>query len=655
MVLVVVAAPRHSAPPLEGLPSPEALSSREEAQARARAARLALAAVLLLAAALRLWGLTHDLPFSYFGDELHLLKMSAAMGTGDLNPHWFHKPAFLNYLMLLGFVLYFAVGWALGRFPSADAFGAHFLTDPAPFLWIGRLLVAAFGVLAVYLVYRIAREAFARRAAGLSAALVAAVLAPMVASSQEVKQDVPCGALMALSVLVFLRTRESDRLRPLAVASLVAGVAMGTHYYGVVLVPAYLLMEVLAAVERRRTWRQALLRAALVPVLFLAGFFVAAPYNFLDPTWPGGLARKLPRSLGIGVAPAETHFEPDSKTVYRPGPSSWGSASAELVRVIASRRALGLPLLLLAALGLAATLVRRETRWYGLLVLVPVAFFFFAAITVAAFHAQPRHFNAIYPLLATLAWPGALALVGAVARLRPAGRRRQQALAGVAAGLVALAAVPTAAEAVRYNRHITRPDSRLAAYQWIVTHVPRQDRMLLDDYGPALNLDPTAAARQQALLKTLPRGPFTYNQGRRLALLQRYPAPDGFNLDELGHPWWRNSERTDAELRSNPEDLQMGSPLVSRYPLTAREYAARGVRWVVTNSLARDRYFKDRRFGGFPSFRRFYLSLEEARRVKTFDPAAWGGKGPVVWVYDLQPLAPGARPAEGTRAPPGAQ
>src|SRR5262245_20678761 len=114
MVLVVVAAPRHPAPPgapplappLARLPSPEILSSREAAQARARAAGLALAAVLLLAAGLRLWGLTHDLPFSYFGDELHLLKMSAAMGTGDLNPHWFHKPAFLNYLMLLGFGLY---------------------------------------------------------------------------------------------------------------------------------------------------------------------------------------------------------------------------------------------------------------------------------------------------------------------------------------------------------------------------------------------------------------------------------------------------------------------------------------------------------------------------------------------------------------------
>lgn len=625
------------------LPEPAALddaSSRE----RSRAATLALAAVLLLAIALRLWGLTHDLPFSYFGDELHLMKMSAAMGTGDLNPHWFHKPAFLNYLMLGLYGAYFAVGYAFGRFDSPDELGALFLTDMEPFLWMGRLLVAAFGVLTVYLVYRIAGRVFASRAAGIASALVAAVMAPMVFSSQSIKQDVPCGALMALAVLVFLHTRDSDRLRPLVVASLLTGAAMGTHYYGIVLVPAFMLMEGLAAVKRQRPWRRALLRAALVPALFLAGFFITSPYNFLDPSWPGGIARKVPKAMGVGVAPEETHFEPDSKTVYKPGPASWPGATADFFQVLASHRAMGLPLTLLAGLGLGFTLARRETRWYGLLVLVPTGAFLFAAITVAAYHTQPRHLNALYPLLATLVWPGALAL----ALLVPTAPVRRRALA---TALVAVAAIPTAVEATRYNVRITRPDSRLVAYRWLLDNVPRHERMLLDDYGPPLVMDPRGAARQQALLETLGKGPFTFNQDKRLDLLKRYPAADGFNLDELGHQWWRRHERTDEYLRGNPEDLDMGNPLVSRQPKTAHEYAAAGVRWVVTNSYARDRYF-DGTVDGFPSFRRFYESLEEARLVKTIDPDAWGGKGPVVRVYDLAPLAPPARAAAGRAAAP---
>jgi dolichyl-phosphate-mannose-protein mannosyltransferase len=665
---------RLAMPSLTAAPPREAVRYGESARVTA-----ALAAVLLLAAGLRLWGVTHDLPFSYFGDELHLTKMSMAMGTGDLNPHWFHKPALLNYLLLAGYGAYFALGRALGWFSSADAFAAHFFTDPAPFLWIGRLLVAAFGVLAVYLVYRIGRQAFGSPAAGLTAALAAAVLAPMVASSQEIKQDIPCAALMALSILLFLDTRDSDRLRPLALASLLAGAAMGTHYYAVVLVPAYLAMEGLAAISvtgrgsvrpraatssvgahtkeqaraelshdgHRRPWRRALLRAAVVPALFLAGFFLTAPYNFLDPTWPTEVGRTVAKAFGVGVPPGHTEFEADSKIAYTPGPSSWGGGLADVAQVLTSRRSLGLPLTLVAALGLGATLVRRETRWYGLLVLFPTAAFVLAAVLLATYHAQPRHLNALYPLLATLLWPG----VQALARLVPAspGRRRAAIAggAGVALALAVLLCVPTAVEAVRYNLRLTRPDSRLVAYRWIVANLPRDGRVLLDDYGPPLNPDRRALARQHALLATLPPGPFTNNQDRRLAVLERYPPAEGFDLDELGHQWWRQSEKSDAELRRDPSDLEMSSPLVSRQPKTAEEYAAAGVRWVITNSNARDRYFTDR-FRGFPSFRRFYESLGRARLVKTFDPrdlGESGGKGPVVWIYDLSPLAPpsGAR------------
>ena len=73
---------------------------------QSRGWRLALLSVLLLAAALRLWGLLHDLPFSYFGDELHFMRRAMAIGTGDLNPHWFHKPAFLMYVLAFCYGLY---------------------------------------------------------------------------------------------------------------------------------------------------------------------------------------------------------------------------------------------------------------------------------------------------------------------------------------------------------------------------------------------------------------------------------------------------------------------------------------------------------------------------------------------------------------------
>lgn len=603
-----------------------------EPHVRSRAAALALAGILLLAAGIRLWGLFHDLPFSYFGDELHFMKRSMAMGTGDLNPHWFHKPSLFMYVWLLVYGLYFAAGMAVGRFESTAEFGAHFLTTPGPFLLLGRLVVFACGVATVWVVYRIAKRAFQSERAGLAAALAAALLAPMVASSQHMKTDVPGGFMIALSILVYLRTRDDLRWQPLVLAALLAGAAMGAHYYGIVLVPTYLAMELWNGVRRdgrRLPWRTVLLRGTLVSVLFVAGFFVTSPYNFLDPTWGRQNFAHLKQTFF--PEPEQVLYEVDSKIAYKPGSSeALGGATVDFLQVLTSQKGMSLPLTLLALLGLGAALARRETRWYAALVGLPILAYFAAAVTVAAFHVQPRHLNAIYPLLATLAWPGALLLT----RLVPAARRSAAALA-----LVALACIPTAVEAADRNLDLNRRDSRGVAYRWIVENLPKDESILLDDYGPPLQPDARAVARQLALLKTIPKGPFTQHQGRRLQLLRRYPPEEGRDIFELGHPWWLQAEKSDAELRSNPVDLDMSNPLFTRQPKRLDEYRAQGIRFLITNSEAKGKYFgktSKRKQEGFPSFVHFYRELESERLVRTFDPADWGGKGPVIWIYDLR-------------------
>lgn len=604
--------------------------------ASSRTAVLTLAAILLLAAGIRLWGLFHDLPFSYFGDELHFMKRSMALGTGDLNPHWFHKPALCMYAWLFVYGLYFAGGMALGRFDSTAEFGAHFLTSPGPFLLLGRLVVFACGVATVWVVYRLARKVFDSERAGLASALVAAVLAPMVASSQTMKSDVPGGLMIAVSILFYLRTRDDLRWRPLLLAALLAGAAMGTHYYGIVLVPTYVAMELWNGLRKRVPWGKAILRSAVVPALFLAGFFITSPYNFLDPTW--GRANYVHLKSTFFPEPEQTLFEPDSKTEYKPGTSeALTGASMDFLRVLTWQKGMSLPLTILAVLGLAAALAKRETRWYAMLVGIPILIFFLAAVTVAAYHVQPRHLNGIFPLLATLTWPGAVLL----ARLIPTLRRNGRLAASVAVALVGLACIPSAVAAANQNQQLMRKDSRLVSYRWIVENLPRNGSILLDDYGPLLQPNAQSVARLQALLKTIPRGPFTQHQGTRLQLLSRYPPKEGLDIVELGHPWWLRAEKSDAELRRDPVDLDMGNPLVTRQPKSVDEFRAEGIRYVVTNSEARIKYFGQmaKRGESFPSFVRFYRGLDQERLIRTFDPAEWGGKGPIVWIYDLDPAA----------------
>ena len=614
-------------------------------------AALALGAILALAAALRLWGIAHDLPFSFYGDELFLMKRAMAMGTGDLNPHWFHKPSLLMYVLAFCYGVYYALGRLAGAWGSTAAFGAHFLTDEGPFLLIGRLVVCASGVATVYVVYRLARRAYGSPAAALGAALVAAVLVPMIASSQEIKSDVPCAFLMTLSLYVFLGVRETASARPLAIASLLAGAAMGMHYYAAILPPTYAVLDAAREAARARRARGAYRpraarlsgRLAIVGALFLAGFFLTSPYNVLDPDFrwavAGDLAHKL--HLKIGGAPAAAApgqpaggdagalYEPDTGVHYRPGVRAWAGAARQLGEVIVSPNALGWALALLSLLGLAVVVARRETRWYGLLVLLPIAFFSLAAVTLAAYHAAPRHLNPVYPVLATLIFPGVAWLA---ARLHVPERRR----AAASLAVVALACLPSAAVAAAHDAALERLDSRVVAYRWIVAHLPRDGRVLVDDYGPELQPDRRAVARQQALLPALPRGPFTAPQATRLSLLARFPSKDAFDMDELGHPWWLARETSDALLRASPADREMGNPLISRQPLPLAEYRAQGFRYVITNSAARDRYFQGKQAnGGFPSFVRFYRELAALPPQETFDPRAWHGKGPVVWIYDL--------------------
>ncbi len=337
-------------------------------------------------------------------------------------------------------------------------------------------------------------------------------------------------------------------------------------------------------------------------------------------------------------------FEPDEDVVYTPGMKSWVGAAGHFLSVATSRQALGSGLALLAVLGLGVLLARRESRWYGLLVLIPCGAFAFVAVTAAAYHTEPRHLNAVYPLLATLVWPGASLLISPLDRVarrgrikRGRGRPGEGAIKSIALALVAAAAVPSALASAAHGRAVMRADSRLAAWQWLQASLPRDARILLDDYGPPLQPDARAAARLERRLAALPPGPFTEHQAVRLRLLKRHPPAGAFDVEELGHPWWLPREKTDAALAASAVDRDMGNPLTSRQPRPLAEYRRSGIRYVVTNSTARSRYFRPvRRAEAFPSFVRFYEELaREARLVATFDPRAWDGKGPVVWVYAL--------------------
>jgi hypothetical protein len=569
------------------------------ARSATRASLLPLAGIVLLAAALRLHGITHDAPFSYYPDELHLLKRSLAFGSGDLNPHWFHSGALFLYLLFGLFGGTYALGRLAGRYGSPDDFAQAFFTDLTPFLVLGRGLVAAFGVATVVLVYFLGRRLFGRTA-GLLAALFLATGAGPVAACQHVKDHVPAAFFFTLAAFFQARILQGGRTRDYVWSGIAMGLCMATKYYAPPLLLTLLLVHALRpkAPDARRGWLPPL--AALAASV--AAFFVASPYNFLDPTWfRENLLRWLQVALdklrGAGAALVPGLLEP----------RAWLSELGHVIELIVSRDGLG-PLV--GGLALAsvpvALLSGRARSLFPSMVLVP----FLLVLTLAQpGDSESRHLSPAYPALAL----GAGWLVAGADRalglaLRPWGTRAGRAVAALAAlGLV----VPGVVAVVRSQRIALREDTRTLARRWIEANVPSGTRLLNDnDWVPLVKSIETIDAELEAARRTADGGAFTVHRGAQFRLLReaarRYGGPT-YRVSTLAHPWWWGRE----ELPENPLDRDMGNPYDLRRAPTREWLDEQGIEYVITTAKTEDQYLTPNWRRRFPRFGRFYTELRE--------------------------------------------
>jgi uncharacterized membrane protein len=127
--------------------------------------------------------------------------------TGDLNPHWFHKPSVIIYLNALLYLPYYAFGKLSGVFLSPNDIQTPIMltmgvgkTNSPETVLMGRLLTAAFGVLAVFLVYKVGKY-YAGENLGLIAALMTTVSPTNLKNSQFITVNVMLTAVILLVAL----------------------------------------------------------------------------------------------------------------------------------------------------------------------------------------------------------------------------------------------------------------------------------------------------------------------------------------------------------------------------------------------------------------------------------------------------------------------
>lgn len=464
-----------------------------------RGEAILLSLTLALALALRLWSINWGMPFALHADEDNYLPGAVGMlMKGDWNPHYFHNPPLLTYLIALELMLYLGIGKLVGLLQSAADIGHQLLVAPDPLYALARGNSALLGTATVLLTYLAARRLLGTRTALLSGLLLAVAFLH-VRDSHYAVNDVPATFLLMASFYFAARIFSSPVATGLAPRSvhgdgsppsdeatrtprgaatptalfaeqgkrgllpapwgdyLLAGGFLGLGVatkYNVGLGAVPILAAHLLRFQETRPIRgpASHLPLAGAGLASLIAFLLANPYALLD--WPAFLK-------GFG------------------GQYGWTSdpfATSDLSTGLTMLRALSVgtsPAILGASVVGLLILALRQRREAMLLVSFPLAYSAFFLLGSSLFYA--RFAIPLVPFVAILAAHAAVKLIQWV--------RSSPWQVTVAVPAVALLAVPPLLLDVRHNSLLRAEDTRLLLGRWIEENVPPDSSLAVEGYS----------------------------------------------------------------------------------------------------------------------------------------------------------------------------
>jgi hypothetical protein len=450
-----------------------------------RRATLLLAVVIALGVTLRIVGLQYGLPAVYNPDEVAIMNRALAFATGNLNPHNFVYPTLYFYVLFAWEGLAFVAGRVSGIFDSTAAFERSFFADPTYIYTAGRLFTTFCGVATIVATYALARRVAGRTAAVTAAALLA--VAPLaVRDAHYVKHDVPVTLLIVLTHIAILRVNGAPRAW--FVAGGLAGLAVSTHYYAVLLTAPFL--AVLAVDARHGRTGNAVRGLAVAAMGGFVAVLITSPFLFADPA--ATLADMRANRQIVMDRATDTLGLFGSLTFY----GSW-----------LFRDASGAGAFLLAVAGVPVALA-CGSRNASIVLAFPVAFLLFIANTFPA----SRYLNPILPFVAIL---GGLAISWLVPR---GGVLR---LAGATVAVLAIGEASLAS--ARTDRFFRQADTRTQALDWLEQQVPAGTTILVEPYSVPLRMSRDALA--EALTAHLGSADRASIKFQRILALDPYPAP----------------------------------------------------------------------------------------------------------------------------------
>jgi 4-amino-4-deoxy-L-arabinose transferase-like glycosyltransferase len=592
---------------------------------------LSITIIVLLAVVLRVIGIWHDYPFSFYPDEAHFVKRALSFGSFDFNPHWFHKPAFYMYLLFVDYGIFFIVGKIFGLWQAVSDFAVYYITNPGPFYLIGRLTTMIFGVATIVVVYFLG-ERYIKKNSGLVAALFLTLSYGHVVACQDIKADIPASFFAILSMYYLIKYLDDNQRVNLLIAAGIAGIGTSTKGYPIIMLfplcVALVLTTFTSFHENKKRLSEFIKTFFFMMGSFWALRFVSSPYNFIDPLGRkatfqglGVLWSKVARLFGVQPIASPDDFISQKVDIL--------TGFFSYIKVLCASNGLGWFLCSIGLLG-CLHIVFLKKRSLIVFVLYPLSF---ATISIFTYpgYAEARHQLPLYPFLALCAGVLITWIINYLSGI-------QQKI--IICVFLALLFFPLQ-EILKRGFFVSKQDTRNLARIWIINNIPAKTKLIMDENGPYLL--PTKDNIKRMLdtsLQADPHGQFTAHYDKYLHY-QILAAERSvvYDIDEVRLPWWRSKfiQEGKHELVSD-YDADMANPLkkVGVHPLLY--YIENGYQYAVVHSDWYGPYFKtgSQQSINFPSFHQFYHELfERGELIKEFTPEDGNRPGPVVKIFKI--------------------
>ncbi len=430
---------------------------------------LALIGVLVVAWGLRMrgieWPLLHPDEYKIASWSRWIEEHSRTMIPGYPGG-FFHlvKPI----LVIKNIVLEGVTAW--------QAFLGHGDTVVPPLLdqtFLLRKINVGFSLLTVLVFYGLAFRATASRIGALAAAAFLSLSVLHVTHSHYAETDIVMLFTLSFALYGWIRVSAEGRLWWICGAALLTGLAIGTKYTNLLLLPVSVvgLVMGLRAWKKERKGPKGSVFVLCAILLMVAGWLYTNRH-----VWDGAGYWKNLQSAGHSVYGERAGLL--GQAVGAPHAaliSNWNV----LVENLTPISVLWLAFLVLGAL----VSVRTRYRWCWVVTWLPMLLYLFYFLAVAPW-VRGQECLVFFPFAAMFI------AMGVAESFRWAGsvKYRAGAISGLAAMLL-IACVESGISALRFSNLCVMPDARVQATRWLYTHAPLQEVVGTEDYTiPACRL-----------------------------------------------------------------------------------------------------------------------------------------------------------------------